>query len=162
MSEEADGDGPPGAESECEGEGACAEGRLCDVYACGGRPARFNHYGCPRVPCDGDADCPAGEACFVLAFDRSCEPSVTECSEEDGACVCEATDDCDGILDAHCLPTEFYPPEDYCDPAAFGCDALPAWIAALDAASRARNDTPLSASLSACVLEAMMALEACS
>lgn len=102
-----------------------------------------------------------GEACFALAFDRSCEPSVTTCFEEAGACVCEADDDCDGIRDAHCLPTEFYPPADYCDPSAFGCDALPAWIEALNDASQARADTALGDALSACSEAAAAALEAC-
>ncbi len=152
---------PPSAEADCEGAGPCADGGLCDVYDCGGRPARFNHFGCARVGCDSDSDCPSGEACFALAFDRSCEPSETTCFEEDGACVCEADDDCSGILDAHCLPTEFYPTEEYCDPSAWPCMELPSWIEALEAAADARAGTPLADDLAACAEDAAAALEAC-
>lgn len=152
---------PPAAEADCEGEGACAGDNLCEVYECGGRPARYNHFGCPRVSCDTDEDCPSGEACFSLAFDLSCEPSSTVCFEENDACVCESTDDCDGILDAHCLPTEFYPPNDDCDPGAWACEELEAWRGALLEAAQVRAGTPLSTSLTECATEASNAIEAC-
>ena len=154
-------DEPPAAEADCEGEGPCAGDSLCDVYDCGGRPARYNHFGCARVSCDADEDCPSGEACFSLAFDRSCEASSTVCFEEGDACVCEATEDCDGVLDAHCLPTEFYPPADYCDPAAFPCDDLGAWRDALLLAAEEHSDTGLSQALFECATEATQAFEAC-
>lgn len=154
-------DGPPAAEADCEGVGPCAGDGLCDVYDCGGRPARYNHFGCARVSCDADEDCPSGEACFSLAFDRSCEASSTVCFEEGDACVCEATEDCDGVLDAHCLPTEFYPPADYCDPAAFPCDELGAWRDALQLAAEEHSDTGLSQALLECATEATQAFETC-
>jgi len=159
-----DADTPPepGAEASCEGEGACAEGGLCDVYDCGGAAARFNHFGCPRIPCERDDDCPSDEACFVLAFDRTCEASRTDCYEtDDGACTCAGTDDCSGVVDAHCLPTEFYPPAGYCDPSAWSCDELPAWIAALNLAAEPRVGTPLGDALEACSTEASAAAVAC-
>lgn len=134
---------------------------MCDVYECGGRPARFNHFGCARVACDLDSDCPSGEACFALAYDKSCEPSETRCFADGDACVCEATNDCDGVLDAHCLPTEFYPPAEYCDVAAWSCEALPGWIDALTAAAEDRADTPLAAALDDCASRARDALQGC-
>ena len=152
---------PPAAEADCESEGPCAGDGLCDVYECGGRPARYNHFGCPRVACDLDSDCPSGEACFALAFDKSCEPSQTVCSAQGDACVCDLTADCSGIVDAHCLPTEFYPPSEYCDVSAWSCEALPEWIEALDTAADARADTPLAASLADCASRARDALQAC-
>lgn len=158
--DEDEGD-PPSAEADCESDGPCAGEGLCEAYACGGRPARFNHFGCPRVACDADSDCPSGEACFALAFDKSCEPSQTTCFAEGDACVCEATDDCSGIVDAHCLPTEFYPPEDYCDVSVWPCETLPGWIDALETAADARPDTALATALTDCALEAREALEAC-
>ncbi|MBV1857902.1 MAG: hypothetical protein KUG77_05775 [Nannocystaceae bacterium] len=154
-------DEPPAAEAACEGEGACGGYNLCDVYDCGGRPARYNHFGCERVPCDADEDCPSGEACFSLAFDRNCEASSTVCFEEGNACVCEASDDCDGVLDAHCLPTEFYPPADYCDPKAWPCDELDAWRDALLRAAQEHAGTPLSEALTDCATEATEAHETC-
>ena len=153
------GQDPPSAEADCEGEGACAGGALCDVYNCGGRPARFNHFGCARVPCETDEACPVGEACFALAYDRICEPSSTRCFEEDEACVCEATDDCGGSLDAHCLPTEFYPPSDYCRVDAFDCDTLGDWAAALRGAAQAKP--ALAPALEACAESADVALAEC-
>lgn len=161
---EDDGDGqeePPGAEADCEEEGACAEDSLCDVYDCGGRPARYNHFGCERVACELDEDCPSGEACFALAFDRSCEPSSTVCFQEGNACLCEASDDCDGVLDAHCLPTEFYPPADYCDPGAWSCDELGAWRETLLRTAQVRAGTPLSQALTECAAAATEAIGAC-
>lgn len=161
---EDDGEGqgePPGAEADCEGEGPCAGDGLCDIYDCGGRPARYNHFGCERVSCELDEDCPSGEACFSLAFDRSCEPSSTVCFEEGDACVCEATEDCDGVLDAHCLPTEFYPPEDYCDPEAWSCEELDAWREALQRAAQFRAGTALNQALAECAAAATEAIGAC-
>ena len=87
------------------------------------------------------------------------------CFEEDGACVCEATADCDGILDAHCLPTEFYPPEAYCDVAARDCGDLGAWSDALARAADHHGNEPsgqaLSHALADCASEAAEAIEAC-
>ncbi len=154
-------DEPPAAEADCEGEGACAGDSLCDIYDCGGRPARYNHFGCERVSCDVDEDCPSGEACFSLAFGRSCEASSTVCFQEGNACVCEASDDCEGILDAHCLPTEFYPPSDYCDPGAFPCDELDAWQIALRRAAQEHAGTPMGEALRDCAAEATEASEMC-
>ncbi|MGH1342881.1 MAG: hypothetical protein ACRBN8_15065 [Nannocystales bacterium] len=160
---EADGqDQPPSAEADCEGDGACAGDELCDVYECGGRPARYNHFGCPRVSCDSDEDCPSGEACFSLAFDRTCEPSSTVCTEAGNTCECESTADCEGVLDAHCLPTEFYPPSDYCNPAVWACDELGAWQDALLRAAQEYVGTPLSEALTECAGQAADARETCS
>ena len=156
-------DAPMGAESRCDDDddGPCAGEKLCDAYSCGGRAARFNHFGCERLACSSDADCPSGEACFTLAFERSCEPSVTTCSAQGDACVCEATDDCDGVLHAHCLPTQFYPPEQYCDPSLFSCEELPAWADALERSAENATAT-LAERLTACAQTARTAVEDCS
>ncbi len=62
--------GPPSAEADSERMGPCGEGGVCDVYDCGGRPARFKHFGCARVACDADDDCPVGEASATAAWAR--------------------------------------------------------------------------------------------
>jgi hypothetical protein len=153
-------DDPPGAEEACDGEGACAGEGLCEAYPCGGRPARFNHFGCRRVSCSTDADCPSGEACFTIAYERICEPSSTTCTEEGGACRCEATDDCNGIAEGHCLPTQFYPPSEYCDPSLFSCEDLESWAAALEQAAGA-TDESLAAGLRSCAEQARERAGAC-
>jgi hypothetical protein len=156
---------PPSAEDACEGlPGACAGEGVCEAYACGGRAAIYNHFGCPRTTCDGNADCPDGEACFVVVYDTACASSSVECSEIDGACTCASTDDCAGVTRAHCLPTQFYPEDAYCDVAAWDCEGLPAWVEALELAEdslRGSGRTELADGVGECLVAARGAVEAC-
>ena len=147
-------DEPPGAEDPCTGEGSCANEGVCDVYECGGPAAAFNHFGCPRVGCDDDGDCPTAEACFVRAYDADCLPSSVTCEEEAGACACATTDDCGGVVQAHCLPTEFYPKSEYC-PVDLGCSELNARrdaIATAEAHHQDAGNVDLASDLAGCVV----------
>lgn len=120
--------------AEC-GDGFDDQGcAVCDIFACGGKTAVFNHFGCPRTECASDADCASSEACYVRAFGASCLSSFESCTMADGVCECTGNDDCGGIVQAHCLPTGFYPTQEYCDLAQFECGAMPGWIDALNEA----------------------------
>jgi hypothetical protein len=124
----------------CEGplgEGACADVTVCDVYTCGGKAAPFNHFGCPRTACGDDDDCPSTERCFAVVLETACRPAVGSCGDLDGVCGCEGADACEGNVEAHCLPTEFYPAAEDCDVGDLDCGDLDDRLAALDQARTA-------------------------
>ncbi|MCX4245275.1 hypothetical protein [Paraliomyxa miuraensis] len=120
--------------SECATAPVCSADALCEVTSCGGKTAAFNHFGCARTTCEADVDCMPTESCYPRAMGASCLPSSETCNEDDGSCGCVVTQDCSGVLGAHCLPTEFYPVDGYCDVGAFTCDTMAEWQAGLRAA----------------------------
>ncbi len=150
--------------STCEQlEPGCRDGAVCDVWTCGGPPALYNHGGCPRVPCASNADCATGESCYPRVYGGPCLSSTVTCSASEDACDCEPVDDCEGTLDAHCLPVSVYAPEDYCDPSSIACADLPAWMSALQKAAAEHDPTApeMADALRACAAEAADAAQGC-
>ncbi|MEM6292193.1 MAG: hypothetical protein AAGA54_13035 [Myxococcota bacterium] len=150
--------------STCEQlDAECRDEAICDVWTCGGPPALYNHGGCPRTPCASNDDCGSGESCYPRVYGGPCLSSEVRCAGVDGACECEPSDDCDGTLDAHCLPVSVYDPANYCDPSSIACADLPAWMSALQQAA-AEHDVAapeMAASLRACAAQAADAAQGC-
>ncbi len=122
-------------ESSCAEEPACDVESLCEATVCGGKVSSINHFGCARTTCQSDADCPDVERCYPRAMGASCLSSAFDCEPTEQGCQCAATNDCNGVLEAHCLPAEFYPVEGYCDLTAFECPDLQSWHESLRFAS---------------------------
>jgi hypothetical protein len=158
------GGGPPGAEEPCLSDGsACAGEGVCEVYACGGPTAVYNHFGCRRRSCGRDADCAAGDACYARAYGADCLPSSVDCSGGDAVCACAVSDDCGGVVDAHCLPVAFYPKSSQCE-TALPCELLSPRIAALELAESHHaqlGNTALAAELQSCIDALGALLRAC-
>ena len=154
--EEGDSSGGSGEhepETECVAASDCDVEELCEITTCGGKVSAINHFGCARVACQSDAECPQTERCYPRAMGASCLSSQLDCEQSGDSCECATSNDCTGVLTAHCLPAEFYPVETYCDLEVFECGELSAWHEALRFASthhgQATNDQ-LAERLSEC------------
>ncbi len=158
-------DEPEGELTSCRGlDVECQDGAVCESWTCGGQPAQYNHGGCPRTACGSDSDCPAEEACYARAYGASCLPSDVVCTADGDGCGCTPQDDCDGVLQAHCLPVAVYAPATYCDVDAWSCSELPDWIDALDRAAsehQRSGGTELVDGLRGCAERARAALSEC-
>jgi len=104
---------------------------------CGGILGRSDENGCPRQPCSGPGQCPAGASCYLPRSWRTCGYHGCEDNPETGACECGFGLDCND--NGLCVPDEEgLPPDtngtDFCgamtDPLACENSGLPAELGA--------------------------------
>lgn len=55
----------------------------CTELPCGTFVSGYDEHGCPRRPCEDDAECAADEECRNSVYE-----GVAECAEQDGVCAC--------------------------------------------------------------------------
>ena len=79
-------------------------------FPCGGLQDLFDADGCPRLHCDADEPCPAGEVCYQSGVWGECNASGVFCEDEGEKCNCNVTLDCHEV--SYCVPAELGPPTD--------------------------------------------------
>ncbi len=88
----------------------CSVAFTCMDFPCGGLQDRLDADGCPRLPCDADEPCPAGQVCYETGVWGGCNASGVFCEQEGLKCSCSMSLDCQDV--SYCVPADIGPPLD--------------------------------------------------
>lgn len=109
------GDSPSDAESSSGAQPRCggAPGN-CEMFSpceglCGDVASAFDAEGCLRAACASDADCDAGERCFVGADFDACLTSPVSCTDDPVSMSCSCTPGPECGSSGSCVPDHIYP-----------------------------------------------------
>lgn len=108
---ESSGDAPP---LSCPPTSQCSVPLECGLGECGGIISRSDEDGCPREPCSGPGQCPAGSTCFLPTDWASCGYHTCFDDPMTGACICDFGLDCNS--NGLCVPDDASVPPDTTGP----------------------------------------------